>query len=54
MIKKERIKNELYVYIFCPIKRKWDLMYKRWIGAGYGVVMDRTPFTANDIENQKY
>jgi hypothetical protein len=52
MIKKEKIKNELYVWIFCPIKRKWDLLYKRWLDLGYGKVMDRVPFTAKEIENQ--
>lgn len=53
MIKKEQIGQELYVWIFCPIKRKWDLMYKRWLNLGYGMVMDRIPFTAKDINNQK-
>lgn len=53
MIKKETIHNQLYVWIFCPIKRKWDLLYKRWIDNGYGMVMDRIPFTAKDIDNQK-
>ena len=50
MIKKEQIPNELYVYIFCPIKRKWDLLYKRWFDKNYGKVMDRQPFTAKDVE----
>lgn len=53
MIKKETIENELYVYIFCPIKRKWDLLYKRWLREGYGMVMDRIPFLAKEIDNQK-
>ncbi len=53
MIKKEISENQLYVWIFCPIKRKWDLLYKRWINLGYGKVMDRMPFTAKDIDNQK-
>ena len=48
MITKERIGNELYVWI-------WDrgiktLLYKRWIDRGYGMVMDRQPFTAKDTE----
>ena len=50
MIKKETIGNELYIWIFCPLKRGWDLLYKRWINKDYGVVMDRTPFTAKDTE----
>lgn len=50
MITKEIIKNELYVWIFCPIKRKWDLLYKRWIDKDYGMVMDRQPFTAKDVK----
>ena len=53
MIKKENIGNELYVWIFCPIKRKWDLLYKRWLKNGYGMVMDRIPFTAKDIDQNK-
>jgi len=53
MIKKERIGHELYVWILCPIKRKWDLLYKRWIDRDYGVVMDRLPFSAKDIDNEK-
>lgn len=53
MIKKETIVNELYVYIFCPIKRKWDLLYKRWLDRGYGKVMDILPFTAKDIDQNK-
>ncbi len=53
MIKKENIGNELQVWIFCPIKRKWDLLYKRWIKNGYGMVMDRMPFTAKDIDQNK-
>ncbi|HMT02286.1 MAG TPA: hypothetical protein PKD00_03100 [Burkholderiales bacterium] len=53
MIKKEQILNELYVYIFCPIKRKWDLLYKRWLDKNYGKVMDRQPFTAKDVEINK-
>lgn len=53
MIKKEVIKNELYVWILCPIKRKWDLLYKRWINRDYGMVMDRQPFTAKGTEQFK-
>jgi hypothetical protein len=51
MISKSKIGNELYVYIFCPIKRRWDLLYKRWIDKGYGKVMDRQPFSAKDTES---
>ena len=53
MIKKETIGNEIYVWIFCPIKRKWDLLYKRWLDKGFGMVMDRMPFTAKDIDQKK-
>lgn len=53
MIKKEIIKNELYVWIFCPLKRKWDLLYKRWLNKNYGMIMDRIPFTAKDTEQFK-
>lgn len=52
MIKKEVIKDELYVWIFCPIKRKWDLLYKRWINKGFGIIMDRLPFTSKEIKNE--
>ena len=48
MITKERIKNELYVWIW--LKGSKQLLYKRWISAGYGVVMDRQPFHAKDTE----
>lgn len=53
MIFKEKIGNELHVFIFCPIKRKLDLLYKRWIDKDYGMVNDRQPFTAKDIDNNK-
>ena len=53
MIKKETVDNQLYVWIFCPIKRKWDLLYKRWLKNSYGMVMDRIPFTAKDIDQNK-
>lgn len=53
MIKKETLNNELYIYIFCPIKRKWDLLYKRWLKLDYGMVMDRIPFTSKDINNER-
>ena len=53
MIKKETVDNQLFVWIFCPIKRKWDLLYKRWLKNGYGMVMDRMPFTAKDIDQNK-
>lgn len=48
MIKKEVIKNELYVWIY--EKGLKQLLYKRWINRGFGVVMDRQPFTAKDTE----
>ena len=51
MITKEKIGNELYVYIYFNGKK--ELLYKRWLKYGYGMVMDRMPFTAKDIENQK-
>ena len=53
MIKKETVDNQLFVWIFCPIKRKWDLLYKRWLKNGYGMVMDKMPFTAKDIDQNK-
>lgn len=52
MIEKEVIGNELYVYI-TRYGYKRSLLYKRWINRGYGMVMDRIPFTANDIDMQK-
>lgn len=48
MVKKEKIGNELYVYILCPIKRKWDLLYKRWLDKDYGMVMDIQPFISKN------
>ena len=51
MITKERIKNELYVWIW--IRGIKQLLYKRWIDKNYGVVMDRQPFTAKDTESFK-
>jgi len=51
MVTKERIGNELYVWIWVGGKR--DLLYKRWLDKGYGVVMDRQPFTAKDVESFK-
>jgi hypothetical protein len=49
MITKEKIGNELYVWIW--IKGKAELLYKRWINKDYGMVMDRQPFTAKDTES---
>jgi len=51
MISKEKKGNELYVWF-------WErglktLIYKRWIDKGYGMVMDRIPFTAKEIDEQK-
>ena len=51
MIEREVIGNELYVYIFFEGKK--ELLYKRWLDKDYGVVMDRTPFTARDTEHFK-
>jgi hypothetical protein len=51
MITKEIIKNELYVWIWFDGKR--ELLYKRWLDKGYGMVMDKIPFTAKDIDNIK-
>lgn len=48
MITKEVIKNELYVWIWERGLKK--LLYKRWLDKGYGMVMDRQPFTAKDTE----
>lgn len=51
MIIKETKNNELYVYIIIDgIK---SLLYKRWLNLGYGMVMDRQPFTAKDTEQFK-
>jgi hypothetical protein len=51
MILKEKIGNELYVWI-CGGGKK-SLLYKRWIDRGYGMVMDRQPFTSKDTERFK-
>lgn len=45
MIYKEIIGNELYVW------RNGQLLYKRWINEGYGMVMCRSAFTAKDTES---
>lgn len=52
MIEKEVIGNELYVYI-TRYGFGRSLLYKRWINKGYGMVMDRIPFTAKDIDDDK-
>ena len=49
MITKEVIGNELYVWILGNGSRQ--LLYKRWLNKGYGMVMDRVPFTARDTES---
>lgn len=49
MITKERVGNELYVYIWERGSKK--LLYKRWIDRGYGMVMCIQPFTAKDSES---
>ncbi len=51
MITKERIENELYVWIWTRGLKQ--LLYKRWISRGYGMVMDRIPFTCREIDNQR-
>lgn len=51
MVTKKIIGNELYVYIWVGGKR--DLLYKRWLDKGFGMVMDRQPFTAKDVECNK-
>ena len=48
MITKEKINNELYVWIW--EKGIKSLLYKRWLTRDYGMVMDRQPFTAKDVE----
>ena len=53
MIKKQRIEHELYVWILCPIKRRWDLLYKRWLDRDYGVVMGRLPFNAREVDKEQ-
>ena len=51
MITKEVKGKELYVWIW--IKGLRQLLYKRWIDKGYGMVMDRQAFTAKDTESFK-
>lgn len=51
MITKEIHGDELYVWIW--IRGLKQLLYKRWLSRGYGMVMDRIPFTAKEIDNQK-
>lgn len=53
MIEKQTINNELYVWIIKYPYGK-QLLYKRWLNYGYGVVMDRQPFTAKDVESVKF
>ena len=48
MITKEKINNELYVWIY--VKGLKQLLYKRWLDKNYGMVMDKQPFTAKDTE----
>ena len=47
MITKINTGLELYVYM------NGTLLYKRWLEKGYGVVFDRQPFTAKDVEQFK-
>ncbi len=51
MIVKERIGNELYIYILYEGMKR--LLYKRWIDKEYGVVMCKISFSAKDVENIK-
>jgi hypothetical protein len=51
MITKETITGELYVWIHREGKK--ELLYKRWLKQGYGMVMCRQPFTAKDVERYK-
>jgi hypothetical protein len=49
MITSEKVKNELYVWIW--IRGIKQLLYKRWLDRGFGMVMDIQPFTAKDTES---
>lgn len=49
MIEKQIINNQLYVWIIRYPHGK-QLLYKRWLGYDYGMVMDRQPFIAKDVE----
>ena len=53
MIIKQKIGNELYIYI--SNNGKIELLYKRWINRGYGMVFCNTfgNFTAKDNESFK-
>lgn len=51
MITKEKIGNELYVWIW--ERGLKSLLYKRWLDKDYGMVMDKQPFTAKDVNNEK-
>jgi len=52
MITKEKIEDELYVFIY--VRGKKELLYKRWLKLGYGMVMvDRQPFTAGMVDSLK-
>ena len=48
MTTKDIIGNELYVWIYNRGKK--ELLYKRWLKQGYGVVMCRQPFSAKDVD----
>ena len=52
MITKEKIGNELYVWIY--VLGKKELLYKRWLNYGYGMVFcdkwGSRNFTAKDVE----
>lgn len=49
MIFSKVINKEVYVYI--AANGKVSLLYKRWLKHGFGMVMDRQPFTAKDTES---
>lgn len=51
MITKTTEGNQLFVWIW--IKGKAELLYKRWLGKDYGIIMDRQPFTSKDTESFK-
>ena len=50
MITKEIVNNELYVWIYK--KGMKNLLYKRWLNKGRGMIMCKQPFTAKDIKHE--
>lgn len=51
MITKQIIGRELYVWF--TGNGKTELLYKRWLDKGYGMVMGNPSFTAKDTEELK-